>query len=365
MERGLGSVLLVMMTFLVLGAVAMAAAAVREAKLEPGAIPDERGRRKGWQTMVAAFLVIGAVLWLGRRWWNSEATEYAERIYKPMLMTPSLNGDILTLSLRDPGWLNGSKNFLALPVARSVDDLVRDHDHLMHLYMIRQNGLDVVYHLHPALVSGGIFRLALPDMPAGEYKLYADIVHQSGFPETLVSDIRVPATRGRPLAGDDASALAKPWQGTTPIAKDWTTPDGFHMRWMNAPEHLKARQPLAFRFELLDENGRPPADMGLYMGMLGHAAFVKTDGTVFAHIHPNGSISMAAYMKAQQQASGSDGLPMEGMDMSGISTGHLPDHLPNAVAFPYGLPTAGRYRIFVQMKHGTTVETGVFDAVAE
>jgi hypothetical protein len=36
--------------------------------------------------------------------------------------------------------------------------------------------------------------------------------------------------------------------------------------------------------------------------------------------------------------------------------------LPNTVSFPYGFPTAGRYRIFVQMKHGSTVETGVFDA---
>jgi len=32
------------------------------------------------------------------------------------------------------------------------------------------------------------------------------------------------------------------------------------------------------------------------------------------------------------------------------------------VEFPYGFPSAGRYRIFVQMKHGATVETGVFDA---
>jgi hypothetical protein len=46
---------------------------------------------------------------------------------------------------------------------------------------------------------------------------------------------------------------------------------------------------------------------------------------------------------------------MEGMKMS-------KDSVPNAVQFPYGFPSAGRYRIFVQMKHGSTVETGVFDA---
>jgi hypothetical protein len=37
--------------------------------------------------------------------------------------------------------------------------------------------------------------------------------------------------------------------------------------------------------------------------------------------------------------------------------------LPNEVSFPYGFPTPGRYRIFIQMKHGETVETGAFDAV--
>ena len=31
------------------------------------------------------------------------------------------------------------------------------------------------------------------------------------------------------------------------------------------------------------------------------------------------------------------------------------------VEFPYGFPSPGRYRIFIQMKHGNTVETGVFE----
>ena len=38
--------------------------------------------------------------------------------------------------------------------------------------------------------------------------------------------------------------------------------------------------------------------------------------------------------------------------------------LPNTVGFPYGFPTAGAYRIFVQMKRGATIETAAFDACA-
>ena len=98
--------------------------------------------------------------------------------------------------------------------------------------------------------------------------------------------------------------------------------------------------------------------MAFYMGMLGHAAFVKTDGTVFAHIHPTGTMAMAAFMMANPQAKMNPGaLPM---DMPGMTMDS--GALPNTVSFPYGFPTAGRYRIFVQMKHGSTVETGIFDA---
>jgi hypothetical protein len=45
--------------------------------------------------------------------------------------------------------------------------------------------------------------------------------------------------------------------------------------------------------------------------------------------------------------------------------GEPADPISNTVEFPYGFPSAGRYRIFVQMKHGTTIETGAFDAVVE
>jgi hypothetical protein len=124
------------------------------------------------------------------------------------------------------------------------------------------------------------------------------------------------------------------------------------------PDALVPRSPESFRFTLLDPNGKPPANMALYMGMLGHAAFVKTDGSVFAHIHPTGTVAMAAFMMAnpgEGKSSGNGMMNMPGMEIGGAA-------LPNTVSFPYGFPSMGRYRIIVQMKHGATVETGVFDA---
>jgi hypothetical protein len=34
---------------------------------------------------------------------------------------------------------------------------------------------------------------------------------------------------------------------------------------------------------------------------------------------------------------------------------------PSVVTFPYGFPTAGDYRVFVQVKRSGRVQTGVFD----
>jgi hypothetical protein len=51
------------------------------------------------------------------------------------------------------------------------------------------------------------------------------------------------------------------------------------------------------------------------------------------------------------------------MDMSEMHGGGkmAASGLPSEVTFPYGFPVAGRYRIFIQMKHDETVETGAFD----
>jgi len=38
------------------------------------------------------------------------------------------------------------------------------------------------------------------------------------------------------------------------------------------------------------------------------------------------------------------------------------ESLPPQVSFPYGFPSAGTYRIFVQLKHDGQIETAVFDA---
>jgi hypothetical protein len=355
MDWPLGVGLSILGLFLVGGLAAIAGATVREAKLDAGVAPTEATKRKGRIATVVAFIVIALVLFGGKLWWDSQANIYLHRVYKPLNMQATLRGQSLILNLSEPGWMQAQPRakvgtITRVLFVRKMDDLVLDHNHLMHLYAIREPGLDVIYHLHPDQTDPQQFHVLLPAMPAGDYRLYADVVHENGLPETLVSSLHLTQPTGtRPLSGDDATAQTRPIS-EAPLSDTFLLPDGYRMRWLHDATPLHAREGTQFQFQLLTPESTAPKDMALYMGMLGHAAFVRTDGTVFAHIHPNGTVAMSAFMRAQ------------GMDHSNMMMDDT--NIPNDVSFPYGLPTPGRYRIFVQMKHGDTIETGIFDTSA-
>jgi hypothetical protein len=345
MKRGLGALLIFLGLFLVTSMSGIVAAAVREADLKPGIPASPARKRKALIVAAGAFVVLGCIVWSGLRWWGLEEAGYMEGIFRPLVVQPVLHGNVLDLNVTSYTPKNRYR-------ARSNNDFLLDHNHLMHLYMIREPEMDAVYHLHPVLAGAGDFRLSLPAMPAGEYKLYGDVVHANGFPETLLASITVPAGMAGSAPGfDDAEASVPPLSAGM-LGNSYPLPDGYTMVW-NKPQILKASTAYVFHFELLDAKGNAAGDVVPYMGMAGHAAFVKTDGTVFAHTHPEGSASMAALMLVNGDTMGS--MPMD-MPMPS-------EPLSNIVEFPYGFPTPGRYRIFVQMKHGATIETGTFDAL--
>lgn len=325
MDLGLGAALFALMLFLSIGVVSIAGAAARESHLAPGVEPDVRLRQRATRSMAVAALIVTGVLFLGNAWWKLEATRYDNYIYKPLEMSPRLEGARLLLSLRDPGWLR----------TRRIDDFLPDHGHLMHLYVVRMPALDVAYHLHPDMNAPGEFVQWLPSMPPGKYALYGDVVHQNGFPETLTAEIDIPALQGRPLEGDDSGG---PLRGGE-------LSGGYRMVWDREPLTLK--KPAIFRFRVLDPAGNPATSMELYMGMQGHAAFVRRDGKVFAHVHPSGSVPMAALSLTSEAAA----------DPHAHHRG-----VPPILAFPYGFPQPGDYRIIVQVKRAGKVETAAFDA---
>jgi hypothetical protein len=211
--------------------------------------------------------------------------------------------------------------------------------------------MDRVWHLHPELVEGSTFTQQLPDIPAGRYSLYADIVHESGLGETAIATLDVPEIHGVALQGDDAGAPVPAHSDADYNRNVTTLSDGYQLVW-ERPAPVRARKPYEFRFRLLAPEGRPADQMELYMGMLGHAAFVATDGSVFAHVHPSGSVPMPALGLAQA-------------DNPHAMHQMMPGGIPAEVSFPYGFPKPGSYRIFVQMKRAGHVETGAFSARVE
>ena len=330
MQRETGYFLFGMMVFLSVGMVAIVGAAVRESRLEPGtASPGWNSRSLAWMAFTAA--MVAGSLWFGNSWWADDAATYARRLYKPLAATASLqSGNNLELRLTDPGWM----------AMRKLDDLVPDHGHLMHLFLIRWPAMDQVFHLHPDQTATGYFGAALPSLSAGRYKIYADIVHENGLAETAVGDVTLPEAKGIPLSGDDAGG------SSIPSRDSFTLPDGYRMVWKHdAAKPIKATQVNLFTFALEGPDGKPATEMEPYMGMGGHAEFVKHDGSVFAHVHPTGSVPMAAMNVASPQS-------MMAMHQMQVTA---------EVSFPYGIPKPGDYRIFVQMKRAGKVETGAFE----
>lgn len=307
-------------------------------------IPTPERRSRALVAGGVVLAMVAAAVWLGGTWWKAEAVSYAGAVYRPLSIDPALHNGILDLKI---GSLAASGR---RSKTRLNTDLMPDHGHLMHLYAIREPQMDAIYHLHPHEVSPGELQTRLPELPPGRYRLFADIVHRSGLPETLTSTLDVPSGfQGGPLDGEDAAAAPAPlFAGMLGPADK--LPDGYTIVW-DKPATLRANEAVMFRFKMLNAQGKPATDVVPYLGMPGHAAFVKTDWTAFAHTHPAGSAPMQDVMLANPEA-------MEGMSAPGKSSAPLPP----MVEFPYGFPATGHYRIFVQMKHGSTVETGTFDA---
>jgi hypothetical protein len=335
MQAALGVVLALLMILLAVGVISIVGANRREAGLEPGVEPDARALARGRRAMAIAALAVLGALALGGNWWRAEAADYDRYVYKPLALAARTDGGQLVLELSDPGWLR----------ARRTDDLLPDHGHLMHLFVLGEPALERVWHLHPTEREAGTFTHPLPAMPRGRYRLFADVVHQSGIAETLVATLELAADQPgatTSLEGDDAAGVAPP------LAEERTAAElagGARLVW-DRDAALTARRPTELRFRVVDAAGKPAGDLELYMGMLAHAAIVRRDLGVFAHVHPSGSVPMAQLDLLQ----------------GGEHHHHHDAALPSEFHFPFGFPSAGDYRVFVQVKRHGTVETAAFDA---
>ena len=322
--------------------------------------------------MAVGGVLLGGALGGGWLWWDQVDAIYRSRVYRPLSTTAEVTatraGPLLTLTIDDPRW--GAAE--GVPGA----GLVPDHGKLMHMFLVQATDLSAFAHLHPTPVSRESFAVLLPPLPPGEYRIFADIVQETGFAPTLVDTVRVPAAGadggaapppapdvqpGDPVRDPDDSWAALRPHGASRSASG-NLPSGRTMRW-ERDDPLAVDEETTLRFTVTEPDGSP-SPLEPYMGMRSHAAVVRDDGAVFVHLHPAGSINLTAQMRfaVAEGAGGADGAvgaPAMGT-MPGMPV-HPASAAANAVTFPFVFPEPGAYRIVVQVKVDGTVETAAFD----
>src|SRR5206468_4127078 len=289
MSPALGGLLAALGLFLLAGLLTFLGAAAGEGVLPPGEPIDARHRRLARVVVIVSAAILALALAGGRQWWNAVDRAYRQNLYRPLHATATLlahaPAPVLGIAIDDPEWMG-----------RRWTPLIPDHGKLMHLFLIHEPGLDAMAHLHPLMRDSSHFETPLPaPLPAGRYRVYADVVHESGFARTFVSSLDLQPSGGA-ATGSEA-------RGHTPGA---------------------------------------------------------------AQLHPIGTVSPAA-QRALTLRTPADTVPgslarrLAAMGSMG-AMGDPGTGPPGEFAIPYGFPSPGRYRLWVQVRLRGAVETGVFDA---
>ena len=409
MPAGTGAGLAVMALLLFAMLVTIVGASNADGVMAPGT-PTGTYRRRRFIGMAVGGVLLTLVLTGGRMWWKSWADNYtSDQLYRPIPListaTPDAGGQVL-LTMR-PDTTGFAQNWRK---RRDFNLIVPDHGKLMHTFLVRMPGMDAFAHLHPTRRDSLHFQVRLPNLPAGRYLLYTDYVTRSGYTETLTDTVDVPAVKvsaaqaalrttdpddtylltepmgvkqtavGKLHLDDDMVACGKPG-ASSPLN------DGSTMLWTDKPAPvLTAGELYTLKFAVADPVGKA-AKLEPYLGMGGHAAILRSDGTVYIHLHPVGTYSMAsetillnriadttrkvpmingarfrdsidtylAQLKTKPTSAKDAALAYE---MAGMNHAN---GINNMVTFPYAFPRAGHYRIWVQVKRNGQVLTGAFD----
>jgi hypothetical protein len=353
----LGALLVVLGIVLVAGLINIVYKAAGESLVEAGAVVDRDRARRARRTAAIAVPILAAALLGGARWWGAVDADYQRRMYRPVPLALSLDGRDLVIRARDTLYSSNGRPLGYVP----------DHGKPMHLFLVNDDQPRTAFaHLHPrALDSGTVpaFGTRVPPLPGGRYHVYADVVDETGFERTMVgslvlTDTMLPAGALHATSeGDDAWFVGDPARTDTVRSSD-----GSLMRLQVSPSGLlRAKDDLTFKVAVQDRSGRPVA-LQPYLGMSAHAVVVRVDGEVYVHLHPMGTVSMAAqeaFVARDRGDTTSDGrllLSSQG-SMSMDATGDSP---VTSASFPYSFPSAGSYRVFVQVKHDGRVFTGAW-----
>ena len=329
--------------------------AVATGQLAPGAPMTPEVRRRAMRGALVGMVLLSLVVWGATSWWRSEAERYRRTLFRPMTThsTVGVSGGVpqLTMEVTDRGWINGA-----------TTPLMPDHDKIAHLFLARVDSPFVFAHLHPAMTDRNTFVATLPPLPAGRYRVFNDVVHESGFARTLVDSIvlatAVDSGGLASLSGDDAWSEGEPIRVTSnanvifherKLIMYWK---GVYPIYVNAPDMIGVG---------LSENGVRPPEIQPYLGMLGHAVVIRDDGKVFVHLHPTGTSAMATEtafeLRDRGDTTAKGRLQLEKARMTGMADSAV---RTAEIRFPYAFPDTGHYHVWVQVRFEGKVHTTGF-----
>jgi hypothetical protein len=311
-----------------------------------------RARRARRVAVVAASILALFVLG-GARWWRSVDSDYERRMYRPTPVTMSLQDHVLRVPVRSILLQSSGRRF----------PLMRDHGKLMHLFLVRADDARAFAHLHPELAGDSTaesLTTTVPPLPGGAYHAFGDVVDETGFEHTVVASLTLPdSERETATTARHASDPDDAWfVGDATREQTIRLEDGSTMMLEIIPNgSIQPDREEMIRVTVTDASGKP-VRLEPYLGMAGHAVVVRTDGSVFVHLHPMGTITMAAQDAFLARDRGDTTLAGR-LQLATTHAVSPPTQSPT-VEFPYAFPRDGSYRLFVQVKRNGRVLTGAY-----
>jgi hypothetical protein len=182
---------------------------------------------------------------------------------------------------------------------RPVRDFDVEQEKRMHFIVVRRD-LTGFQHLHPTQGRDGAWRVPLRVTDPGSYRVFADFATR-GAKHTLGADVTV-----------DGTAVAR----RPPPASSTAMVDGYRVTLDRRAGHAGRESELRFS---VSRDGRPVA-VDRYLGARGHLVALREGDLAFLHVHLDA----------------------------------------DALAFTTELPSAGRYRLFLQFRHGGRIHAAAF-----
>lgn len=361
----LGGLLAAFGLVLVAGLINIVQKGAGESLLEPGQAIDSARVWTARRAGAVAVVVLSVAILGGARWWRAVDRDYERAMYRPSPLAVSVRDGVLRVAASDTLYLPGGRASRYVP----------DHGKLMHLFLVREDDARAFAHLHPQPVDSSeipAFMATLPPLPAGAYRVYGDVVHETGFERTLVGSLAIggdgPTTPGRrPLSPDVDDAW---FVGDAATSGSARLADGSTMSLTLDPATPPtAGDEVTIRISVNDPGGKPAA-LEPYLGMAAHAVVARLDGAVYVHLHPMGTVTNAAQEVFRARDRG-DTTP-DGILRLRAREGHAPPSAVSAqsagsaqsaspaIEFPYAFPKSGSYRVFAQVKRNGRVLTGAF-----